>query len=49
MTATKAFDRKSLGSTTRSADIDFYLEEGQRLGFEIITRDDRVAKVTELV
>ena len=45
MTATKAFERKSLGSTTRNADIDFYLEEGERLGFEIITRDERVAKV----
>lgn len=49
MTATKAFDRKSLGNTTRSSDIDFYLHEGERLGFEIITRDERVTKVSELV
>ncbi len=43
MTATREFDRASLGSTTRSADIDFYLREGAALGFEIVTRDDRVA------
>lgn len=43
MTATRGFDRASLGSTTRSADIDFYLREGAALGFEIVTRDDRVA------
>lgn len=41
MTATRAFDRASLGAATRSANIDFYLEEGQRLGFEIITRDEQ--------
>lgn len=40
MTATRAFDRASLGAATRSANIDFYLEEGERLGFEIITRDE---------
>lgn len=39
MTATKAFDRKSLGPLTKMADIDFYLSEGERLGFDIITRD----------
>ena len=44
MTATRAFERKSLGSVTRSADIDFYLTEGERLGFEIVTRDERVSK-----
>ncbi len=49
MTATKAFERKSLGASTKTADIDFYLQEGERLGFEIITRDERVAKVSELV
>lgn len=41
MTATRAFDRASLGPQTRTADIDFYLREGERLGFEIITRDQR--------
>ena len=48
MTATRAFERKSLGPTTRSADIDFYLAEGERLGFEIVTRDERVSKTPEL-
>ena len=47
MTATRAFERKSLGPVTRSADIDFYLAEGERLGFEIVTRDDRVSKTAE--
>lgn len=42
MTATRAFDRASLGPSTRSADIEFYLREGERLGFEVITRDERV-------
>jgi acyl-phosphate glycerol 3-phosphate acyltransferase len=49
MTATKAFERKSLGAQTKSADIEFYLQEGERLGFEIVTRDERVTKVSELV
>ena len=44
MTATRAFDRASLGPTTRSADIEFYLREGERLGFEVITRDERVSE-----
>jgi len=43
MTATRAFDRKSLGPQTKTADIDFYLEAGARLGFEIVTRDEQVA------
>jgi predicted amino acid dehydrogenase len=43
MTATRAFDRASLGPQTRTADIDWYLAEGERLGFEIITRDQRDA------
>ena len=41
MTATHAFDRASLGPSTKSANIDFYLTEGERLGFEIITRDEQ--------
>lgn len=41
MTATQAWDRASLGPSTRSADIDFYLTEGERLGFQIITKDER--------
>jgi predicted amino acid dehydrogenase len=44
MTAARSFDRKSLGPQTRSADIEFYLREGERLGFEIVTRDDRTAQ-----
>ena len=43
MTAAHAFDRRSLGGTTRTADIEFYLREGERLGFEIVTRDENVA------
>jgi predicted amino acid dehydrogenase len=49
MTATRAFDRKSLGPRTHAANIEFYLHEGERLGFEIVTRDEHVAPVTELV
>ncbi|HNQ99640.1 MAG TPA: glycerol-3-phosphate acyltransferase, partial [Trueperaceae bacterium] len=45
LTATRAYDRRSLGSATRSADIEFYLLEGERLGFEIVTRDARLAPV----
>ena len=49
MTATRAFERASLGPTTRSADIAFYLEQGERLGFRIVTRDDRVSTVEEVL
>ncbi len=45
MTATRAFDRRSLGASTRSGDIAFYLEEGERLGFDIVTRDAHVAEL----
>ncbi len=48
MSATRAFHRKSLGNATKSADIEFYLREGARLGFEIVTRDERVAAPKEL-
>lgn len=41
MTATRAFDRRSLGVQTKVADIEWYLAEGERLGFEIVTRDLR--------
>lgn len=41
MTATRGFDRASLGPQTRTADIEWYLAEGERLGFEIVTRDLR--------
>lgn len=47
MTATRSFERKSLGPQTRSTDIDYYLEQGARLGFEIVTRDERVTTVAE--
>ncbi len=40
MTANRAFDRRSLGAVTRSADIAYYLEAGAELGFEIVTEDD---------
>lgn len=43
MTATRAFDRASLGPQTRSADVEWYLEQGEKLGFEIVTRDLRDA------
>jgi predicted amino acid dehydrogenase len=43
MTATRAFDRASLGPQTRTNDIEWYLAEGERLGFEIVTRDPREA------
>lgn len=45
MTASHAFDRRSLGARTRTEDIAFYLEQGDALGFEIVTRDDSVAEV----
>lgn len=49
MSATKAYDRASVGPSTRSANIDFYLAEGQRLGFEIITQDEkRIVATTAL-
>ena len=41
MTATRAFERASLGPQTRAADIEWYLAEGERLGFEIVTSDPR--------
>jgi predicted amino acid dehydrogenase len=41
MTASRSFDRRSLGPQTRSADIEFYLHAGEQLGFEIVTRDER--------
>ncbi len=47
MTATRAFKRKSLGPLTKGENIDFYLREGERLGFEIVTRDARVAPPKE--
>lgn len=49
MTATRAFDRKSLGTRTKTTNIEFYLREGTRLGFDIITRDQRVAHAEEVV
>lgn len=41
MTATRAFDHASLGPQTRASEFDFYLQQGERLGFEVITRDVR--------
>lgn len=41
LAVTGAFERRSLGSQTRSENMNFYLAEGKELGFEIITRDPR--------
>ncbi len=40
--ATREYGRRSLGGRTRTSDIEFYLREGERLGFEIVTRDIQV-------
>jgi acyl-phosphate glycerol 3-phosphate acyltransferase len=48
MTATRAYERKSLGPITKTGDIEFYLAEGRRLGFEIITRDEQVTELMEV-
>ena len=45
MTATRSFDRTSLGTRTRTTDIEYYLEEGERLGFEIVTRDPQMVEL----
>lgn len=39
MTASRAFGRKSLGERTKEANIAFYVAEGERLGFEVVTGD----------
>ena len=39
MTASRAFKRRSLGERTKEADIVFYVAEGARLGFEVVTGD----------
>lgn len=49
MAATKAYDRASLGDVTKSANITFYLEEAKNLGFEIVTRDERMTQDLEAV
>ena len=36
--------RATTGGTARAADVAWFLQEGQRLGFEIVTRDDRVVR-----
>ena len=36
--------RAKTGGTARAADMAWFLQEGQRLGFEIVTRDDRVVR-----
>ena len=43
MAATRRFDHASLGGRTRGEAIGFYLEQGARLGFEIVTGDLRAA------
>lgn len=49
LAATGARDRVSLGPVTRSANIHWYLEQGERLGFRVVTRDDHVAEPEEVV
>ncbi|HEX7039951.1 MAG TPA: glycerol-3-phosphate acyltransferase [Trueperaceae bacterium] len=44
LAATREYGRRSLGSRTRTADIEFYLREGERLGFRIVTADPLVAR-----
>ncbi len=39
MTASRAFGRKSLGESTKEVNIAFYVAEGARLGFEVVTSD----------
>ncbi|MDZ7705018.1 MAG: glycerol-3-phosphate acyltransferase [Trueperaceae bacterium] len=45
--ATRAFGRASIGPQTRQTDIDFYLHEGARLGFEIVTSEAQVIRARE--
>ena len=40
MTATKSFDKASLGPITKTKNIDYYLRTGEELGFKIITDDE---------
>lgn len=44
LAATGARERAVTGGTARAADVAWFLEQGERLGFEIVTRDDRVAR-----
>ncbi len=44
LAATREYDRRSLGGRTRTADMEFYLREGERLGFTIVTDDPHVAR-----
>ena len=48
MTASRAWDRKSLGPQTKVADIEFYIDEAAKLGFEVVTRDDHVSEPVRL-
>jgi len=41
MTACKSYDRASLGPITKTANIDYYLRMGEKLGFKIITNDEK--------
>ncbi len=52
MTASRAFERKSLGERTKEANIAFYVAEGERLGFEVVTGDPQrpvPAPISEVV
>ena len=52
MTASRAFERRSLGDRTKEANIAFYVAEGARLGFEVVTGDPQrpqAAPILEVV
>lgn len=44
LAATREYGRRSLGGTTRTSDMEFFLREGERLGFDIVTSDPQVAR-----
>jgi len=44
LAATREYGRRSLGGTTRTSDMEFFLREGERLGFDIVTTDPQVAR-----
>jgi hypothetical protein len=44
LAATGARERATTGGTARAADVAWFLDQGRRLGFEVVTRDDRVAR-----
>lgn len=49
MAASEAYDKASLGDSTKTSNIDFYLSEASRLGFSLVSRDEAVQVPKELV